>query len=149
MTNYAETSPEFTQLDQRLNKVFKGYRGVKLAIRILAIAFGAGWLVMLIPGAFTIALLAYVSNFTTNAAVPGVFVCYWVALGFVVVHGRIMKAYDLALQRTGEEPTVMYLRGKAGFKEARRQAILLGIGVMSPLVFFIAFFALMTAAHQH
>lgn len=149
MTNYAETSPEFTQLDQRLNKVFKGYRGVKLTTRILAIALGGGWLVLLIPGVAQVLFVQVLVMGVGYATIPGVFVCYWVALGFVITHGRIMKAYDQALQRAGEEPTGMYLRGQAGYKQARRQAIQAGIGVMSPVVFLVAFVLLMIAAHHH
>ena len=143
MTNFAETSTEFSQLDQRLNKVFKAYQAIRSTSRILAIAFGASLFAMAIPVVGMILLsLGY-------AAVPGVFVCYFVALAYVVKHGRIMKEYTLALESSGDEPTGMYLRGQAGYKQAKRKATQLGFAEASPVVFLVAFVLLMTAAHRH
>lgn len=143
MTNLAETSPEFVQLDQRLNKVFRGYQAIRSTSRILAIAFGASLFAMAIPVVGMI-LLSF-----GYAVVPGIFVCYFVALAFVIKHGRIMKDYALALERTGEEPTGMYLRGQAGYKQAKRKAIQLGLAAVSPVVVFVLLAALIIATHMH
>lgn len=143
MTNFAETSTEFSQLDQRLNKVFKAYQAIRSTSRILAIAFGASLFAMAIPVVGMILLsLGY-------AAVPGVFVCYFVALAYVVKHGRIMKEYTLALESSGDEPTGMYLRGQAGYKQAKRKAIQLGLAVVSPIVVLALLVALIVATHMH
>jgi hypothetical protein len=141
-------SPEIAQLDLRLNKVFKGYSGIRLTRLILAIIIGASWLMMLVPGIGNIPVLSGVLMSLSYPAFMGFFVLYFVALGFVIAHGRVMKAYARALEGSGEEPTGMYLRGQAGLKEAKRLAVRLGIAVASPLM-FMALFVLVLLAYHH
>lgn len=149
MSSYAETSPEFTQLNADLEKVFSGYLVVKRIVRFAAIGIGIGF-VSLYAGLFTaqwgLPWLALVLQWIAPVAVLAIFLSYFGGLFVTVRHGTLVASYRKALAANDIEPTAMFLRAEAGFKRARKQAIVLGLAMLSPFVFIGLFiYAVMSA----
>jgi len=146
MTNFAETSPEFTQLDQRLNKVFSGYLGVKKVVRYSAIGLGLGYLSIYLLLLHLPAWVITLTQWISPVAGVTIFVSYFVGLALTIKHGDLVSKYRRAIESHGGEPTGMYLRAVDGFKRARRQAIILGLALVSPFALIGTFiYALMKA----